>query len=127
MNIMEFIETSYPIRDKVLARLQDPYKRIADSDDLPYDKIGPDDNGVITKLVEIDENRFISVSDLIGYNREEVVATKDVALLEVYDAYMSQIDLTDLNIIDILECVHTHKNIVNERQAKLDVLSVQES
>lgn len=127
MNIIEFIETSYPIKDKILARLQDPYKRIADSDDLPYDVIGPDDNGVVTKLVEVDENRFISVSDLIGFSRSEVVASKDVALLEVYDAYMSQIDLTDLNIIDILECVHTHKNIVNERKAKLDVLSVQES
>lgn len=125
MNILEFIQTSYPIKDKVITRLQDPYKRIADSDDLPYDVIGPDDNGVITKLVEVDENRFISVKDLIDLTREEVLASKDVALLEVYDAYMSQIDMTDLNIVDILECVHTHRDVMKEQQEKLNVLSVQ--
>ena len=52
MNILEFIETQYPIKDKIRLKLEDPYKRIEGSDNLPYDVIGPDENGVITKLIE---------------------------------------------------------------------------
>lgn len=124
MNILEFIEQQYPIKERVLERLTDPVKRIAESDDLPYDKIGPDENGVVTKLVEVDDNRYVSVDELIGYTRDELVSSQDQALLEAFDAYMSQIDLTDLNIIDILECVRTHKEINDKRKAQLNVLSV---
>lgn len=124
MNILQFIEEHYPIKDKVIARLQDPYKRIADSDDLPYDIIGPDDNGVVTKLVEVEENRYVSVNDLIGYTRQELIDANDTPLLEVYDAYMSQIDMTDLNIADIFECVRLHKNVADQRKEQLNVLSV---
>lgn len=124
MNIIGFIETQYPIKDKVRARLENPYKRIETSDDLPYDKIGPDDFGTITKLVEVDENRYISVMELIGMTKDEVAKSDDIALQTVWEAYMSQIDLEDLNIIDIMESVRQHQNIVKSREEQLRVLSV---
>lgn len=124
MNIVGFIESQYPIKDKVRTRLENPYKRIEAMDDLPYDKIGPDEYGTITKLVEVDEDRYISVMELIGMTKDEVVKSEDTALQNVWEAYMSQIDLEDLNIIDIMECVKQHQNIVRTREEQLSVLSV---
>lgn len=124
MDILEFIETQYPIRERVASRLTDPYDRVANSDDLPYDIIGPDDTGHFTKLIEVEDNRFISVVDLISYSREDVERTGDTALYQVWVNYMSQIDLRDMNITDILECVRTHTSVVNRRKEQLDVLSV---
>lgn len=124
MNIKEFIEERYPVIDKIKARLENPYKRIEEADDLPFDKIGPDEMGTITKLVEVEDNRFVSVMELIGYTREEVVGLKDIALLTAYDAYMSQIDIQDLNIIDILSSVRDYQKVLKNREEQLGVLSL---
>ena len=124
MNILEFIETQYPIKDKVKVRLENPYQRIANSDDLPYDKIGPDEFGNVTKLVEVEDNRFISVMDLISMSADEVAAQKDIALQVVWDAYMSQIDLQDINIIDIMESVKHYQGIIKKREAQIGVLGL---
>ena len=124
MNILEFIETQYPIKERVLAKLENPYKRIEEMDDLPYDKIGPDEFGNVTKLVEVEEGRYVSVMELMGYSREELVASKDEALLLVWEVYMSQIDLEDLNIVDIMESVKQHQSIESMRQEQLGVLSI---
>lgn len=124
MTILEFITEQYPIRERVQARLEDPYKKIENNDDLPFDKIGPDEFGNITKLVEIEDNRYISVMDIIGYTREEIEHSGDIPLLIAYDAYMSQINLEDINIVDIMECVKAHNDIVKRRESQLGVLSV---
>ena len=124
MTIIEFIETQYPIKERVLAKLENPYKRIEAMDDLPFDKIGPDEFGNITKLVEVEEGRYVSVMELMGYSKEELVSSKDEALLHVWEVYMSQIDLEDLNIIDIMECVKQHQSIEKIRQEQLGVLSI---
>lgn len=124
MNIVGFIEEYYPIRDRVRAKLEDPYTRVATMDDLPYDVIGPDESGHITKLVEIDDDRSISVVDLISMTKEDVENEKDPALMNVWENYMSQIDLQDLNVIDIMEAVKQHRIILKQRKEKLDVLSL---
>lgn len=124
MNIIQFIQEQYPIRDRVQAKLEDPYTRIANMDDLPYDLIGPDEVGHITKLVEVDDSRYISVVELIGMTREDIIAANDSALELVWENYMSQIDLHDLNIVDIMECVKQHQSIEQERKERMDVLSI---
>lgn len=124
MKILEFIETQYPIKEKVLARLENPYKRVEEMDNLPYDVIGPDEFGNVTKLVEVEEGRFISVIELMSYSREEIVDSGDSPLLLVWDNYMSQIDLEDLNIIDIMDCVKQHQNISAKREEQLGVLRI---
>lgn len=124
MFITDFIREQYPIRDKVAARLSNPYDRVANSDDLPYDVIGPDDSGHYTKLVEVDDDRFVSVVDLISYTREDVIAMNDPALLIVWENYMEQIDIHDMNITDILQCVRAHNSVVKKREEQIGVLSL---
>ena len=122
MTILEFIQTQYPIKERVKGRLEDPYKKIANADDLPYDVIGPDENGVLTKLVEVEENRFISVMDLISMTADEVNKTNDPALITVWNAYMEQIDLEDMNLLDIMDSVRRYGDVVKKREETLGVL-----
>lgn len=124
MNIIGFIETQYPIKDKVKARLENPYKRVEAMDDLPYEKIGPDEFGNITKFVEVEDNRYISVVELIGMTKEEVMKSNDLPLQTTWEAYMSQIDLEDINIIDIMDSVRQYQNVVKQREEQLNVLSL---
>lgn len=124
MTIIEFIESQYPVKDRIRARLEDPYKRVEMMDNLPYDTIGPDEYGKVTKLVEVDDDRYISVMELIGMEENEVVATKDDPLIKVWKAYMSQIDIEDINISDIMDCVRKHNASMALRKEQLDVLSV---
>lgn len=125
MNILEFIETQYPIKDIVKERLADPYTRIAQLDCLPYDIIGPDSEGHLTKLVEISDTRTISVMELIAYTREDIVKLNDLELLNVWEAYMEEVDIEDLNISDIMACVKQYKMMGEERKNR--VLSLQEN
>lgn len=125
MNILEFIEEKYPIREKVLSRLEDPYKRIANEDNLPYDKIGPDESGVITKLVEVEEGRFISVKELISFYPDDVEIQTDEALRNVYTNYMQHIQIEDINIADILAIVKKHKELASKKEEQLNVLRLQ--
>lgn len=125
MYITEFIEKYYPITDKVSARISNPYKRVEEADDLPFDRIGPDETGAITKLVDIDNDRSISVMDLISYTKEDIDKMNDEPLKNCWEAYMEQVDIEDLNLIDIMESVRMYNKIKSDRKAQLDVLSVQ--
>lgn len=124
MNILQFIHQYYPIEERIKDKLADPYKRIEQMDDLPYDKIGPDEYGNITKLVEVDEVTDIPVIDLISISKEEIDRSDNEALREVWYAYMDQVDITDVNIVEIMECVKLYKNNSERRRAQLDVLSL---
>lgn len=126
MNILQFIEEQYPIKDRIKERLSDPYKRIMEMDDLPFDVIGPDENGNITKLVEIDDIRTISVVELVALDEADVKQLKDPDLEKVWRSYMSLINIKDYNVIDIMECVKQYKSIANKRKEQLNVLSSQE-
>lgn len=126
MNILQFIEEQYPIKDRIKERLSDPYKRIMEMDDLPFDIIGPDENGNITKLVEIDDIRTISVVELVALDEADVQQLKDPDLEKVWRSYMSLINIKDYNVIDIMECVKQYKSIANKRKEQLNVLSSQE-
>lgn len=126
MNILQFIEEQYPIKDRIKERLSDPYKRIMEMDDLPFDVIGPDENGNITKLVEIDDIRTISVVELVALDEADVKQLKDSDLEKVWKSYMSLINIKDYNVIDIMECVKQYKSIANKRKEQLNVLSSQE-
>ena len=99
MNILQFIEEQYPIKDRIKERLSDPYKRIMEMDDLPYDIVGPDENGNITKLVEIDDIRTISVVELVALDETDVKQLKDPDLEKVWKSYMSLINIKDYNVM----------------------------
>lgn len=122
MFIQEFIRDYYPVQDRIQALNNDPYKMIASEDDLPYDYIGCDDYGVLTKLVRIDDSRRISVADILSMTREECLG--DQQLLDVYDIYMSQIDVETVNITDIMESARRYKDSRKKGDKVADVLSV---
>lgn len=124
MNILEFIETQYPIRDRIKDKLSDPYKRIEEMDDLPYDLIGMDEYGHMTKLVNVDDVTTIPVMELISYTEDEIKQSPNEALRAVWYAYMEQIDITDMNFADIMECVRQYKANMIRREEQLGVLSV---
>lgn len=124
MNMLDFIETQYPIKDRVKDRLSDPYKRVAEMDSLPYDVIGPDENGVVTKLIEIDDTTFIPVVELISYSRDDVEKMTDEAFKVAYFAYMDNVDIMDVSFIDLQECAREFIANSQKRRSKLDVLSV---
>lgn len=124
MNILEFIETQYPIRNKIKDRLTDPYKRIAEMDDLPYDCIGMDESGHMTKMVEVDDYTKIPIIDLLSYTEEEIKKQPDENLRNVWYAYMEQVDVKDVNFIDIMESAREYKSVMNKRKEQLNVLSV---
>lgn len=122
MTIVDYIKTYYPIGDKI-KQYQDPYVRVANENSLPYDMIGPDENGVVTKLVEIDDDRYISVADLLSYDKSDVEKLDDQALLNVYNNYMSSIDIEDVNIIDIMLSLKQHSEHMKKKKEQLNVLS----
>ncbi len=122
MFIQEFIRDYYPIADRIQELNNDPYKMIADEDDLPYDYIGCDEYGVLTKLVKIDDTRRISVADILSMTREECIG--DPQLLYVYDIYMSQIDVEAVNITDIMDSARRYKDSRRKGEKMADVLSV---
>lgn len=121
MTIVEFIRDQYPIKDRIKMLTDDPYKRIEEEDDLPFDKIGIDpSSGRVCKLVEIDDERVISVSDLISLTSEEVAASGDLALQTCYNAYMDNVDIQDMKIADIMNGLRTYKATVAEKGGLLD-------
>lgn len=124
MNIIEFIDDHYPIKDRVRERLADPYKRVAEMDGLPYDVIGPDENGTVTKLVEIDENTFMPVMELITYTKPDVDKMTDEAFKDAYYAYMDNVDVMDISFVDLQECARAFLANSRKRKEALGVLSV---
>lgn len=125
MTILEFIEEQYPIKDRVEDKLSDPYRKILESDDFPYDKIGPDEFGVPTKLIEIEEGYYMPVLELISMTREDALALDDKYFFSVWEDYMKNIDIQAVNIIDIMECVRAYKENKIRREEQANVLSVQ--
>ena len=123
MTITEYIQDKYPIHTKVKELFQNPYTMVANEDNLPYDLIGPDEDGQITKLVMVNtEGRTISVIDLIGLSEEEREA--DLELKNIYEIYMSQIDYEDVNLSDIMQMTKMYKRLKEESGEAAGVLSL---
>lgn len=123
MTIIDYINQKYPIRERVKELISNPYTRIANEDDLPYDKIGPDSNGYVTKLVQVnDEDRYISVIDLISLSEDD--RKNDPELANIYDIYMTQVDIEDVNISDIMKSVEAYKSLKKSTEDQVGVLSL---
>lgn len=123
MNIRDYIREKYPIGSRVEELFKNPYTIVANEDGLPYDVIGPDEDGNITKLVIVNtDGRKISVVDLITLSPEERAA--DLELATIYDVYMSQIDYEEVNLSDITRMTKLYKNLKKQSEEALGVLSL---
>lgn len=109
MNISEFAHTycSHILREVTAASL---YEQIAAKDDLPYDDIQMTEDGVMSKVVYVDDDgRTIDIYELIAYSKSDVEATKDEDLIQVYNNYMAQVDVEAVNLEDMLRLVREWK------------------
>lgn len=123
MNITQYIQEKYPIHNRIKELFQNPYTVIANEDGLPYDEIGPDEDGHITKLVLVNaDGRKISVIDLISLSKEERSA--DLELANIYDIYMSQIDFEDVNLSDLTKMSRHYKDLKKASEEAAGVLSL---
>lgn len=119
MFIREFIDQQYPIKDILKVRLSNPIKAVMERDNLPYDKIGLDENGNLTKMVEVDDDHYMPVVELISYTPEEIKSTSNENLRVVYNSYMAMIDLQDVEIADIMASARKHEEIKRRREQQL--------
>ena len=123
MTITEYIQDKYPIQAKVKELFQNPYTAIANEDSLPYDIIGPDEDGHVTKLVLVNtDGRTISVVDLISLSEEDREA--DLELKNIYEVYMSQIEYEDVNLSDIMRMTKLYKDLKKSSEEAAGVLSL---
>lgn len=123
MTIIEYIQEKYPIHNRIKELCTNPFTTIANEDGLPYDEIGPDEEGHITKLVLVNtEGRKISVIDLITLTPEELEA--DLELKNVYDNYMMQVDLEEVNLCDIAKMAQMYKDSKKQSEEMAGVLSL---
>lgn len=123
MTIVQYIQEKYPIHNRIRELVANPYATIANEDGLPYDEIGPDEDGNITKLVLVNsEGRKISVIDLITLTPEEL--DTDLELKNVYDNYMMQVDLEEVNLCDIAKMAKSYKDMKKRSEEAAGVLSL---
>ena len=108
MTLYDYIQNNCP-EYLVANKASNVIEEIMKADFLPYDKIGTDADGQLCKLVEVDDDRDISVHELIGYTREEIVRSGDLALLNCYDIYMMQVSVEDVNVMDMMKLAEQWK------------------
>lgn len=118
MNILEYIEEFYPIRDRVERLIKDPYTLVKESDDLPFDEIKYID-GKIQKVVECADGEYIPVFDLLLYDKEDVLKMQDSAFKEMYLAYIDQIDIKSVSIQEIMSAVREYEKHKADLKEKL--------
>lgn len=126
MKIKEYIMMYYPIKDKIKDRMENREKYVANADDLPYDFIGIDTYGKLAKHVwlNIEENRYISVMELLCLDKDVVESSKDEELQIVWENYMQEVEVEDVDISNLFELVEKYKAERKLMQEKLDALPI---
>lgn len=100
MYIQEFARRRGLVQ-KYLSRFESIFDRIANSDSLPYDSIRKDENGRMVKVVELSEELYIPVLELLSYSRVEDIPETDTDIRAAYEVYMTQVDVTSPAISDL--------------------------
>ena len=123
MYITEYIEKRDLVRNLINLANSDPIERIKREDGLPCDEIGYDEDGKLTKLVIINDERKISVFNLITLSPEDV--ENDPELKAVYENYMNMVTIEPVVFDDITKMAKRYKEAKEKSKRGSDVLSVQ--
>lgn len=103
---------------------QSVYEQLAAQDDFPFDDIRIGEDGTPTKVVFIDDNeRFIDIYELMSYDREDIIRTKDVDLIQVYDNYMGLLDTEDVKIADTVHLAREWRALREKEEQNVGLLS----
>ena len=76
-------------------------------------------------MVEISDERSVSVLDILAWDERYVEYLGDKELLSVWKAYMDNLIVLDINVEDIQRSIKSYKEMSSKRKEQLDVLSVQ--
>lgn len=95
MNLKQYIEERYPIKDKLEHLKKNPYARVRDADFLPYDDIIVVD-GILQKVVKLKDDEYITVMDLISYTKEDIDKMSECVLKTAWTTYMENVEITDV-------------------------------
>lgn len=120
MTITDYIKEKYPIESVLRSKFSDPIKRVENEDSIPFDYIGYDEEGNLCKLIEVEPMRAIPVHELLSYHRKDIEELNDPALLNVYDNFMEQVDIKDINFSDIMRSLQTLNDIRKKREGQLN-------
>lgn len=122
MNIKQFCEEFYPIKEKVRQIVQDPYLLVKECDSLPYDAIQVVD-GKLQKVVFLDDSQdnVVPVYDLLSYSKEDMEKESDSPFKDMYNIYMSQIDMKSISIQEIMSAVKDYEQHKADIQRKAEM------
>lgn len=103
MTFVEYINTYYDARDRIYSKMKNPVQRVMEADGLPCDAVRVVD-GELQKVVFLndDGSDFVPVIELITYTKDEISKINDPMLKEVYEAYMDNVEVEDVNIKEII-------------------------
>lgn len=123
MLISQFIREQYPITDRIKAANDNPINKVKMHDDLPYDLIALNSDGVMSKMLYLDDTgATISVWDLLSSTPEE--RARDESLNLLYDNYMQQVEEQDLEIEDLLKSAKEYRKHNEAQMRKANELLV---
>ena len=98
MNLRDFLETKYDVREQIATLKSNPILDFINSDIFPFDFIDNQDGELVKMLYYADGKKTISVLNLLSYRREDLVRYKDMELLELYDIYTEDLHLEELDM-----------------------------
>lgn len=121
MTFTEYIVTYYDARDRMFNKMKNPIQRVMEQDGLPCDAIKIVDNE-LQKVVYLndDGSDFIPVVDLICYTKEEIERSTDNELKEVYSAYMDNVDVSVVDIQEIINSTILFQRKRMDKKERLD-------
>lgn len=115
MTLKSYIEEQFPI-DKIIEQYNsDPIAKIMEADCLPYDKICMYD-GKLQKVVEISEDEVVPVFDLVSLTEADITQYP-TEFKEVYKAYMDNIEIEDVNVMEILDISRRYRSSKEQKRS----------
>lgn len=122
MDIRQFCEEYYPVKERIRQVVQDPYLLVKECDDLPYDDIQFID-GRLQKVVYLDDSRdsVVPVYDILLYSKEDMEKEPDSPFKDMYNAYMDQIDIKSMSIQEIMSAVRDYEQHKADIQRKVEM------
>lgn len=120
MKMREYIDTCYPIREKVEQKIKDPVQRVLEADDLPCDDV-MSMNGVLQKVVYINASDYVAVVELLSYSRQDIekLPVGD-DFRSAWEAYMENVDVQVVTVQELISASKDYMQLQKRRREMVD-------
>lgn len=118
LTFQEYINRYYNVADRIRARLINPKEAVAMRDDLPYDDVIYID-GELQKVVYVTDDTPISVVELLSYTYDDMHKINDPDLITVYDNYMEQVNVEDVDMASLISAAQTFMREKKEARMRM--------